>query len=280
MQTGGYVYPQDQQQQVLRMADGGMVPAPGPPQAPTMDLHTSALANAGMAMYAHYGGDPQRASLEDIANFHNQLLSRLGGGQTTARGTTPIKMQTGGIVPDDPDQIHRHQASETAHRPVTTDSSSAQPSSASPPQGSSDQASSSGTTQDPAGQGYNQTIQQMLQAKVAAQRGAAAGGGYNTPYGYVGGSPQTGQSGYIYPSQSAATAAGDVGSGPGGGAAGPTVGATAMAAGGISSLASGLAQAAQTYADSVKPFIVHPVPMGNQVAPPPAPTNLQQTMVA
>lgn len=66
--------------------------------------------------------------------------------------------------------------------------------------------------------------------------GGASGGGYETSapgmgsY-YVGASPGAGESGYIYPNQQAATAAGDVGAGSGGASAGP--GAAGMIGGGL-----------------------------------------------
>ena len=77
-------------------------PAPGitlPPRGtmPTQisvpqAAHASALADAGKAMYAHFGGDPSTASHADIANFHQELQGALAGGP-------PIKRRTGGIVP-------------------------------------------------------------------------------------------------------------------------------------------------------------------------------------
>jgi hypothetical protein len=247
-QTGGYVYPQDQQQPVLHFQGGGTVPAPGPPSAPTMDLHTAALANAGMAMYAHYGGDPQSASLDAIQNFHNQLLSRLGGDQTTAGGTAPIKMETGGIVPDDPYQIPRRQASETVHRPVTAGASSAPSSSTSQPQNTPDQSSSSGSSQGPAGNSYNQAIQNAIQARnayAAADRGMSAmgTGGYSGGGGATVGDLMGGTASQAQGTQSLGQA--------------PAPNAQALgAASAIGGLASGLASAAQAYAASIKPWQV------------------------
>ena len=108
-------------------------------------------------------------------------------------------------------------------------------------------------------------------AANAPYSGGASGGGYYAPggYGYVGASPGPGQTGYIYPSQAAATKAGDVGTGMGGGGA--------NIAGGISGLMGGLASAAQTYASSIKPWQMLPNAIPTpQVAPPPAPVSFGQ----
>jgi hypothetical protein len=108
-------------------------------------------------------------------------------------------------------------------------------------------------------------------AANSAYSGGASGGGYYAPggYGYVGASPGPGQTGYIYPSQEAATAAGDVGTGVK--AAGPNL------SGALSGIGSGLTQAAQAIASSVKPWQwLTPAPMGQQAAPPPAPVTLGQ----
>lgn len=90
---------------------GGM--GAGAPAAPSAGIdpasHTAALANTGMAMYSHFGGDPQTASHADILNFHNQLSGMIGAA-TGAGGAPgagapgggmpgPIKRQAGGWVP-------------------------------------------------------------------------------------------------------------------------------------------------------------------------------------
>ena len=108
-------------------------------------------------------------------------------------------------------------------------------------------------------------------AANSAYSGGASGGGYYSPEGYVGASPGPGQTGYIYPNQAAATAAGDVGTGvkAPGGLSSP------QAQSALSGIGSGLTQAAQAIKDSVKPWQwITPAPMGNQVAPPPAPVTL------
>jgi hypothetical protein len=91
----------------------------------------------------------------------------------------------------------------------------------------------------------------MMMQAMAARSGGATGGGYNIPGGggYVGGSPGAGMSGYLYPSQSAATAAGDVGMGPGGGPS-----AAMGAASAVGGIASGISQAVNTWANSIKPW--------------------------
>jgi hypothetical protein len=59
--------------------------------------HVTALANAGKALYAHYGGDPNTATPSDILNFHNELQDHLAGGP-------PVRMRTGGVVPGNGNQ--------------------------------------------------------------------------------------------------------------------------------------------------------------------------------
>jgi hypothetical protein len=83
--------------------------APAAPgiQAPAIPpaVHNDALANAGKALYAHFGGDPNTASPTDIANFHTQLTGMMGGlqnftaGASTSPPAAPTRMATGGLVP-------------------------------------------------------------------------------------------------------------------------------------------------------------------------------------
>jgi hypothetical protein len=97
------------------------VSAAAPPPAPGGPDHEQALAHAGMAMYAHYGGDPSTATPEDINNFHSQLIGHIGSifggpgqsgvpsqaqpqgaaqaGATALASGMPAKMATGGMVP-------------------------------------------------------------------------------------------------------------------------------------------------------------------------------------
>jgi hypothetical protein len=251
--------------------------------------HASALADAGKALYAHFGGDPNSATHEDIATFHNELLG-------AAKGGPPVKMRSGGVVPgsgnrdsvpalltpgeyvmnkdavsnigvgtlqqmnnprrfagggyvDDDDDQQQRQPRETKHRRVTVPS----PSSSAPPPAPSQSSSPASSYTSPTPNTPARSVFDNLTSSgpISIAGTPAAGGGYQEPYGYVGGSPGAGQSGYIYPSQSAATAAGDVGPGPGGSNVGP---GAAGAASGIGSLASGLAEAAKKYADSIKPW--------------------------
>jgi len=80
------------------------------PAAPGIDVaaHTNALAEAGKALFAHYGGDPNTATHTQIADFHSQLASTIG--QYTAGVNQPpstiqpnaagVKtMAAGGLVP-------------------------------------------------------------------------------------------------------------------------------------------------------------------------------------
>ena len=53
------------------------------------EAHTSALANAGMALFAHFGGDPNSASPEQINSFHSQLMNGIGG-TTASPGATAL----------------------------------------------------------------------------------------------------------------------------------------------------------------------------------------------
>lgn len=299
------------------------VSAAAPPPAPTggVDPHTQqALAHAGMAMYAHYGGDPATATPEDISNFHTQLQDHIGslfGGQgqsgiptqgqpqgvaqagATALGaaTPPTKMSTGGMVPGRGNQdtvpalltpgeyvIPKQQAAQIfgGREPIRMADGGLVPEGQSKPPGetrhealtnpatgqpvgnmgsqATQQSSQSAPAQAPAAPGgigssamdYLAQARQMQAANLNSQ--GASGGGYNIPAsqggGYIGASPGVGESGYMYPSQSAATAAGDVGPGVAGGTA--PAGAQGMAtAGAISDLASGLTKAAQTYANSI-----------------------------
>jgi hypothetical protein len=234
------------------LAQTAAPPAAAPP-APGINLgaHTSALANAGMAIYAHYGGDPNTASPADITNFHNQLLSHIGGsapGATTPPATTagrgapaapgPVKMQTGGVVPD---YWNKRQPSEAVHRPInqSTQSSSSSPQSDS--QGNTqDEGMSQGATQGSTGSSYPQWIQNAIQAKQASAYASAPNIG-----------SLAGEQAYVTGEPVAGVGAAGV-SGPGTGV--PTL----QAAGAISGLASGLSAAAQAYADSIKPWQMQP----------------------
>jgi hypothetical protein len=238
-------------------------PAPGAPANP-MAAHFTGLADAGKALYAHFGGDPTTASHADIANFHNELQGAIAGGP-------PIKRRSGGIVPGTGNQdtvpamltpgeyvmnrgaVQRigpenlaamnqpqhfqgggsvqddEQPREAKRAPLTTQP----PSSAAPPpapgpdatQPSSSQAAPQGTTQGPAGQSFADIIAKAQEAR--AQRNAPNIGTLAGEQAYVTGEPVSG-----IPGQ-----------------------ATSQAAGAIGGLASGLTAAAQAYADSIKPWI-------------------------
>jgi hypothetical protein len=232
------------------LAQATAPPAAAPP-APGVNIgaHTSALANAGMAMYAHYGGDPNTASHADIVNFHNQLLSHLGGGATApatgasaARGApsapaapAPVKMQTGGMVPGYEWHPHRPEQPARMQQPQQ------------PQQVPQSDSSWSADGQDTQGQGTSQGasqgpswIQNAIQAKQAKAYASAPNiGSLAGEQAYVAGEPVAGVG-----------AAGV--SGPGTGV--PTL----QAAGAVSGLASGLSAAAQAYADSIKPWQMQP----------------------
>jgi hypothetical protein len=92
----------------------------GPPSAPAQGgsewseiaTHTAGLQNAGKAIFSHLtGGDPEKASTDDITNFHNQLQTALAAGQVPGSNytagvnqppnTSPTAkmMAGGGVVP-------------------------------------------------------------------------------------------------------------------------------------------------------------------------------------
>lgn len=296
----------------------GMAYRPGqswatPPEAPTIQApalggigalaaaHNSALADAGQALFAHYGGDPSSASPADIAHFHTQLTGVISGSASPGAialqpGGGTKKMNTGGTVSgqgnqdtvpamlepgeyvlnksavgqigldrlNQMNQPVRHMQSggevdqpklppETKHQRILQAAATRNKSATS----DAAQPTAQGGTQ-PSGGGLGgglsfqdlMAIRQQHEANVALNSGGASGGGYNIPGGgYVGASPGAGQSGYIYPNQAAATAAGDVGTGVGGAGAGAGAAGAASAIGGIGSA---IAKAAQTYADSIK----------------------------
>lgn len=296
--------------------------------------HTSALEDAGKALYAHFGGDPSTASHADIAGFHNDLISSLQGaasifgggappgaqnytagippgisaaggqpppakmatgGMVPGRGNQdtvpalltpgeyvipknqaaqifggrePVRMQSGGFVPD----TERKPARESRHEQLAAPHNAAQAQNAAPSTGGDTGSSQSASPEQSSGS--QQPSWMQIGNMAAARSGGASGGGYNVPGGgYIGGSPGAGQSGYMYPNQAAATAVGDVGVGPGGGM--PAGAQTAMVGSAVSDLANGLTKAAQTYAASIKPWQVQPSHIPSSV-PNYQTTNLQQ----
>jgi hypothetical protein len=298
----------------------GMGP-PGAPtrpmQAPSFAAHTSALADAGRALYAHFGGDPNSAGPADIADFHTKLTSALGpalkmqsGGFVPGRGDTdhvpallqpgeyvlnrqqvqqlgnilpanihtgapgaPARMQTGGSAQssDDEPPEARRKALSVPNPQRGADTQQQQPA-----QGSG---GTGGQGSGAAPSSFSEAMQNLAnlrnQRQAQSQGQPIGGTGYSPAAGgYVGISPGTGQSGYIYPTQAAATAGGTTGQGAIG--MGPN---TSQASGAIGGLASGLASAAQTYAASIKPWQIQPSsPMMYAAAnqPPPPPVQLQQ----
>jgi hypothetical protein len=264
-----------------------------PPPAPSVprDVHNSALANAGMAMYAHFGGDPNTATHADIANFHSQLQTALSTGAPPAGAAAPpIKRQSGGRVPGSgnqdtvpalltpgeyvlpkpqaaqfmsgqpirmagggtvPDDGTDQQPPREARRQMLTTDQNQTPQQATQQPQSTSNTSDSGTSQGPAGSNYNQAIQNAIQAKNAY---AAADRGFSAmgTGGYSGGGGMT---------------VGDVAGGaamPGAGVTqslgqAPAANAQALgASSAIGGLASGLSAAAQTYADSIKSWQMQP----------------------
>lgn len=237
------------------------------PAAPGVDwtAHNSALENAGRAMFAHFGGDPNTANHQDIANFHSQLMAGIGGGGQTsgaatalapaAQPTAPVKMATGGYVPGDPrdntdsvpvwlspgEYVVRKPPPET--RPVTRPAqsqSSAQPPPAAPgaSQTQNQQSGQQGGSVPSSNIDWNAITQPRQQQQAWNAMGTNA---------------------YQAPAGSSALTVGDVSKGaaiPGGGQTQSLgkLGGGATTSGAISGLASGLSAAAQAYADSIKPW--------------------------
>jgi hypothetical protein len=246
-----------------------------------LQAHTSALANAGMALYSHFGGDPNSASPTDIANFHTQLTGAVGqhiaanqpaagvkkaatGGMVPGRGSGDIvpallepgeyvipkdqvaqmvargvlKLQSGGMVPDNQSN---QPPPEARRQTLTTQSGTGNAPGTSQPSGQpSSSSAQSSSPQIGGGSSLFSGLAQAAHTYGNSIRSPASGGGYSVPGGYIGASPGPGQSGYMYPSQAAATAAGDVGTGVGGG--GMSGSGLKSALGGV---ASGLNQASQ-----------------------------------
>ena len=222
------------------------------PAAPGIQIpqeaHVQALANAGMAMYAHYGGDPHSASPEQINNFHSELMNGIQSVASNAaapqgtpaasqaapaapQGGEPVKMRYGGVVPGDPNDdtdsvnaklspgevvVPKPQAKRLTERPAPMQTATA----TNPPPAAPGATTNSGATASPsssapsASGGYTgPTAMQIAQQNLAAQRmGQPTGPGSGMP--------------------------------------------TMQAAGVISGLADGLTSAAKTYADSVKEWQV------------------------
>jgi hypothetical protein len=98
--------------QNVGLAAGQPPAAPGMGAAaaqPAMSLaaHNSALADAGKALFAHYGGDPDSASPANIANFHKLFTNAIGnytagagpGGAPATSPPKPMMASAGGLVP-------------------------------------------------------------------------------------------------------------------------------------------------------------------------------------
>jgi hypothetical protein len=256
-------------------------PAPGfqSPQTPFVAAHTNALADAGKALFAHFGGDPNSAGPADIANFHSQLTSALAA---APQPTAAKKMASGGFVQgfDDGGPVEDPNAPPEARRKTLTTSASQPTTPTQPTSSSSSSAQSSAPPAAPGG-GQNALASGLTQA-VHAYSNSLSGRG--TPYYspgqgvWIGASPGAGQSGFAYANQAAAAA--DPGA-TGKGAIGMGGGQLQSALGGIGS---GLTQAAQAIASSVHPWQMQqsaipappPAPAAPQLTQPPAPQQTQQ----
>jgi len=282
------------------------LPSPAPMPGDAFSLaHTSALEAAGKALYAHLGGDPSSATHAEISQFHGDLQHALAGGplptiKKRSGGIVPGSgnqdsvpaMLTPGEYVLNKDAVRDIglgnlqamnargfqsggpvQPAEQRHQPITAGAQAPPPAAPSASDSSETSSAPSSGSGMPDQQDLIQRLYQQYQQRQAQQAltsGGASGGGYNVPTnlggGYIGASPGPGQSGYWYPNQAAATRAGDVGTGVGGGMNAGQIGAIG------STLASGLATAAKTYADSVKPWQIQPSHIPNPASFQPPPT--------
>jgi hypothetical protein len=249
---------------------GGGVQISGATGSGFATAHNSALANAGMALYSHFGGDPSSATPADIANFHNQLTG------TVAQYTKPpVKMQQGGVVPGVGDQDSVPALLTPGEYVIPKEEVQRQ-------QGQQGQSSQ---TQVPAlvpslggGNQANQLAQLMAQKTIAQNRGLIA----NQPMAMP--APAT-PGASVGPQASGYAAAANAGQIGGAAPSAAEVGRaasmtpaqtqasmtqanmpTAALASGIGALGTGLAQAAQTYASSIKAW----TPQTQAFGPPPA----------
>jgi hypothetical protein len=247
------------------MGPGGAPVAPPAPSvpAPLIAAHTSALANAGQAMYAHFGGDPATATPADIAGFHAQLQNHMTGGEPPKKmatggfvpgrgnqdtvpalltpgeyvipkeqaaqllGRQPVRMQSGGFVQDDQENLPK----EVQRRRLTTTDSS-QPAK----QGSAPPAAPGESSLEKPRAGQDQVTAAIQALQQARGGGGAPGANFlNTQYDP---DPDPGVAQRTVNPQ---------------GLTNTQVGASA-----IGGLASGLASAAKTYADSFKDWQIQP----------------------
>lgn len=273
-------------------------PFPGgggaPGQNTLFGAHASALADAGKALYAHYGGDPGSATADDIAGFHGQLQAALAGG-------SPIKkMRSGGRVPGNgngdtvpamltpgeyvmnKDAVNRvgvgklqamnrpqhfqsggsvddEEPSEARRKPITAGSTQppAAPGASQPaPQQPAANAPSQSDSGTSQGPAWQNYAAMNARAGILPYNAATMPGvpAYNLGQNPNAGLP-AGTSGYVTESGQA------IGPTPGTAGALSPAGVSAIT-GGISDLASGLTKAAQTYADSIKPWTPQPSAIG------------------
>ena len=263
------------------------------PPAPGVDpvssaVHNTALQNAGMALYAHYGGDPATATHADIANFHSQLVAGLGqvasqapatpfgaappGAQNYAAGiapgisaagpppatppAAPVKMATGGYVPGDPnddtDSVPAYLS--PGEYVMSKDEQNRRLSEARHQTLTTDRSAPAPQAQD-----QNQTTQAPATAPAAPGLGGYTGPtasqiqAQNTAANNAigsGGKGSLDSLGTLGDEGLIGSMGVGVGSGPGSGMP------TKQAAGVASGLASGLSAAAQAYADSIKSWQV------------------------
>ena len=261
--------------------------APAAPTAPTATaqpippaVHHDALQNAGMALYAHFGGDPATATQSQITDFHTQLTNAIGGIQNFTAGAStspptgapgappaapgptrmmagggyvyPIGMQSGGFLPED---TSSDDPTEARHRALMAVSQAAQ---ATQNTGSANQPSSVPSQAPAAPGGYTGPSAQQLAAQYGGTASSATPAG-----GWPGQTPSVAPS-YDVPSDpdpdwqytGQQSMAGPTGAGAGGASA------AAGAAGVAGGLFSGLQSAMNTYAKSIGNFQMKPADFG------------------
>ena len=295
-------------------APGASAAAGTPPAAPSLEDHTQGLINAGKALYSHFGGDPDTATHQDIMGFHNSLISSLqnatagvaapfgaapaaaqnytagipagisAAGPPAAPGASPanpIKMATGGTVPDvyppgdprnDLDSVYLKATpgERVVPRQMGQPASNAQSSSdtGTPLPASQQETPSQSQSQAPQ-QGdkdyWSKLLSQVQQAQASNAPSAIADTPSVAPSYDVASDPDPD---WQYTGQESAAGA----TGAGGGAAG----GVAAGAGVASSLIGALQTAVDTYAKSIKPWQTQAQAFGKSGTPNYQATNFQQ----
>ena len=299
-------------------APGASAAAGTPPAAPSLEDHTQGLINAGKALYSHFGGDPDTATHQDIMGFHNSLISSLqnatagvaapfgaapaaaqnytagipagisAAGPPAAPGASPanpIKMATGGTVPDvyppgdprnDLDSVYLKATpgERVVPRQMGQPASNAQSSSdtGTPLPASQQETPSQSQSQAPQ-QGdkdyWSKLLSQAQQAHASNAPSAIADTPSVAPSYDVASDPDPD---WQYTGQESAAGA----TGAGGGGASAAAGAAGVASG----ITSALQTAVDAYAKSIKPWQTQQQAFGKSGTPSYQTTNFQQEQTA